>query len=282
MIEGREKRISDITVEKQTFNEENIIRVYDILKNKKFEDFEDNILKNLNIEDDVKYQYLFDRLSFNDKLIICYSVLVYVKEGESYEEFTFMEPLVKCVQKLFIYYDTEFNYHIKFEDKYRKDLIGFFLYHNLNKKPIFFRYDNREIEVFNRVDEIDISKMIKSNKSKISYNINWGFTTYVERYKFKNNGIVLKVIKRGDKLRKTYAYPPGPGVVIQDQSTGAWLGESTRKFIKDELGEYLSRYNDNKKFIEKGVKKEYVFFIELCLRLDNSCIQNDLIFMKYY
>ena len=41
-----------------------------------------------------------------------------------------------------------------------------FLYHNLNKKPVFYRYDNREVEVFDRVDEIDISKMIKNNKDK--------------------------------------------------------------------------------------------------------------------
>jgi hypothetical protein len=124
--------------------------------------------------------------------------------------------------------------------------------------------------------------MIKDNKNEIKHKENWGFTTYVERHKYKNNGIALKVIKRGDKLRKNYAYPPGPGVVIQDQATGAWLNESTRKFIKDELSKFLSKYDDNKNFIEKGIKKEYVFFIELCLRLDDSCIQNDLIFMKYY
>lgn len=282
IIESKEKRTTDIISEKQTFTEEDIIRVYDSLKNHKFENFENDILKKLHIKDNIKYQYLFDRLSYNDKLILCYSVLVYLKEGESYEEYEFMDYLVECVEKLFIYYDTEFIYHDKFEDKNREPLAGFFLYHNANKKPLFYKYDNREIEIFNRVDEIDISKMIKDNKDKITYNINWGFITYVERYKFKNNGVVLKVIKRGDKLRKSYAYPPGPGVVIQDQSTGAWLGESTRKFIRDELGEFLSQYDDNKNFIEKGAKKEYVFFIELCLRLDDSCIQNDLIFMKYY
>ena len=281
IIEGKEKRTTDIIVEKQSFSERDINRIYDSLKNAKFEEFETNIIKNLSIEDGVLYQYLFDRLSFNDKLILCYSVLLYLKEGESYEEMDFMESLVKCTEKLFIYYDTEFTYHDKFEDKQRQNLSGFFLYHNLNKKPVFYRYDNREVEVFDRVDEIDISKMIKNNKDKITYNINWGFTTYVERYKFKNNGIALKVIKKSDKLRKSYAYPPGPGIVIQDQNA-SWIGESTRGFIKEELNEYLSRYNDNKNFIEKGVKKEYVFFIELCLRLDGSCVQNDLIFMKYY
>ena len=65
-------------------------------------------MKNLHIEDTIRYQYLFDRLSYNDKLILCYSVLVYLKEGESYETYEFMDPLVKCVEKLFIYYDTEF------------------------------------------------------------------------------------------------------------------------------------------------------------------------------
>ena len=282
MVESKEKRSTNIIVDKQSFSEEEIRRVYDNLKSFKFEEFEQNIIKKLHVKDDIVYQYLFDRLSYNDKLIICYSVCCYVKEGESYEEYDFMEILVKCVQKIFIYYDTNFKYYRNFEDKHRDEFTGFFLYHNLNKKPVFYRYDNHSIEVFNRIDEIDISKMIKSNKEEITYNINWGFTTYVERYKFKNNGIVLKVIKRGDKLRKNYAYPPGPGVVIQDQATGAWLGESTRKFIKDELSKYLSQYDDNKNFIEKGIKKEYVFFIELCLRLDDSCIQNDLIFMKYY
>ena len=281
IIETKEKRISEIILEKQKFSEKDINRVFKILQDNKFEDFEDNILKNLHVPKDIEYQYLFDRLSYNDKLIVCYSVLVYLK-SELFDKLKFIESLVKCVEKLFIYYDDEnFNYYTTYEEKNKENLTGFFLYHNLNKKPVFYIYNNCEIEVFNRVDEIDISKMIKDNKRTIVCNGNWGFTTYVERHKFKNNGIVLKVIKNSDKLRKSYAYPPGPGIVIQDQIPG-WIGESTRKFIIDELSEYLSRYDDNKNFIEKAVKKEYVFFIELCLRLDGSCVQNDLIFMKYY
>ena len=196
-----------------------------------------------------------------------------------------MGSLVKCVEKLFIYHDDEnFNYYPTYEEKNEKHLKGFFLYHNLNKKPVFYKYDTEEIEVFNRIDEIDISRMIKNSKRTITYKGNWGFTTYVERHKFKNNGIVLKVIKRDDKLRKSYAYPPGPGIVIQDQIPG-WIGDSTPEFIKKELSKFLDRYDD-KNFIpklpKKRAKKEYIFFIELCLRLDNSCVQNDLIFMKYY
>ena len=282
VIEGKDKRISEIVVEKQSFGEDDIKRVFNSLKEHQFEDYQINILKNLHVEDSIVYQYLFDRLSYNDKLIICYSVLKYLKQDGIYDELDFMESLVKCVEKLFIYYDDEsFNYYPTYEEKNKEHLRGFFLYHNLNRKPVFYKYETPEIEVFNRIDEIDISKMIKNSKRTIICKGNWGFTTYVERHKFKNNGITLKVIKRDDKLRKSYAYPPGPGIVIQDQIPG-WIGDSTREFIKKELNEYLSQYDDNENFIEEAVKKEYVFFIELCLRLDGSCVQNDLIFMKYY
>jgi hypothetical protein len=292
IIESKEKRISEIIVDRQSFIEEEIRRVYDnFTKQDKFQDFENDIIKNSRVTEDIVFQYLFDRLSYNDKLILCYSVCCYVKDGESYEKYDFMERLVKCVEKLFIYYDESFKYYRKFEEKNRDELIGFFLYHNLNRKPVFYRYDNDSIEVFNRMDELDISKMIKDSKKTITNKGNWGFTTYAERHRFKNNGIVLKVIKRGDKLRSKYAYPPGPGVVIQDQGgVGTWVGESTLKFIKEELKHHWSQYKDQKnleaKKNEKNKKdknkKKYVFFIELCLRLDDSCIQNDLIFMKYY
>ena len=131
--------------------------------------------------------------------------------------------------------------------------------------------------------------MIKSSKRTISYKDNWGFTTYAERHKYKNNGIVLKVIKRDDKIRTSYAYPPGPGIVIQDPIPG-WMDDAPLNFIKEELKHHWDQYKDkknleekkNEKNVKNKNKKRYIFFIELCLRLDGSCVQNDLIFMKYY
>ena len=65
------------------------------------------ILKYLNLDNDnyIKYSYSLDRLSFDDKLILGYSVLLYLKEGEFYDESIFMDFLVKCYEKLMIYYD---------------------------------------------------------------------------------------------------------------------------------------------------------------------------------
>ena len=236
-IETKIKRKSDIILESQNFSEDLILKSYNKLKNFEFFEHESKILKYLNLDNDnyIKYSYSLDRLSFDDKLILGYSVLLYLKEGEFYDESIFMDFLVKCYEKLMIYYDgNKFYYSDTFVSKNRENLVGFFLYHNINKKPIFYQYNRREIQVYNKVDEIDIIHMIKLNKKSKSLIMNnsWGFIIYSDRIKlrdteFTHNGIVLKVIKKGDKLRKNYVYPPGPGVVIQDQSTGAWIGDST-------------------------------------------------------
>jgi len=75
--------------------------------------------------------------------------------------------------------------------------------------------------------------------------------------------------------------------VIQDSGgLGSWIGETTLKFIKEEFSSDLARLSerDKEEFISShtGAKKEYVFFIELCLRMNHSLIQSDLIYMKYY
>ena len=294
VIETKLKRKMNIILENQKFDEEIILSSYDKLKRFQFFDHESKLLNYLNLENEnyIKYSYSLDRLSFDDKLIIGYSVLLYLKEGEFYDESIFMDLLVKCYEKLMIYYDgTKFYYLNTFLSKNRENLVGFFLYHNINKKPIFYQYNRRGIEVYNKVDEIEIIHMIKQNQNHKSLLMNgsWGFITYSDRIRlrdteFTHNGIVLKVIKQGDKLRKSYVYPPGPGVVIQDQSTGAWIGESTLKFIEDEFPKFLDRMSedDRSSFIESKLKREYVCFIELGLRMNQSLIQNDLIFMKYY
>ena len=294
IIDPKIKRKSEIITEKQSFNEEVILNTYKKLKEFKFFDYENVILDYLDLNNInfIKISYAFDRLSFEDKLIVCYTVLLYLKEGESYEEMEFMDILVLICERLFIYYDNEFKYFDKFKDANREKCTGIFLFHNMNKTPIFYYYNNREIEIYNKVDEIDIVRMIKKNQNNkiFQFNESWGFTTYSDRIKltdpFNNNhkGIVLKVIKKTDKLRKNYVYPPGPGLIVQDQSTGAWTGDRPVQFINDELSIFLDKMKpiDKDKLIKSNTKKYYVFFIELCLRMNKNFLQNDLIFMKYY
>jgi hypothetical protein len=246
--------------------------------------------------------YCFDRLDIDDKLVLCTAILTYLKHGDKYEiEQTIIDDLIVVIQKLFIYYDgNKFYYKERYEEKEKDFLVGFFLFNNNDKKPIFYNYRERTIEPYNKVDEIDIVRMIKKyQKDKIvSPKGSWGFTTYYKRIKysdpiFTHNGIVLKVIKATDKLKKIYVYPNGPGIVIQDQgASGEWNSLLTLEFIKSEYSErYESLKKDDKTFLEQcgekgrkkdGSKRYLVCLIECLLRENGSLIQNDLIFVKYY
>ena len=259
------------------------------------------------INNPITISYRFDRLLIDDKLVIGYSVLLHLKEELSESEIIFdkemLNIMVSCLQRLFIYYDGTKYYYQDIWNGKSDELVGFFLYHNNDRKPLYYHYFNREIEIFNKVDEIDVVRMIKANRNSKSLSLSgsWGFLTYSERIMYNDeafnyNGIVLKVIKSSDKVKKNYVYPTGPGIIIQDQATGAWIGKSTYKFILDEFKDifdslkerdkqFLQKYGGELKGELKGEKKGKRFlvcFIECCLRMKNLCIQNDLIFMKYY
>jgi len=295
IIELKKKRESDLILERQTFGEDDILSVYERLLHYKFDDGGKFVLDLLEVDNDnyIKYSYVFDTLSFTDKLTIGYSVLLYIKEDELYEDKSILNIIVQILQPLFIYYDSKYYYKDKYDNRNKDELVGFFLYHNINKRPVFYKYENRTIQIVNKVDEIDIIQIIKQNKNHKSLMMNktWGFTIYSERYKYKNNGIVLKIIKSTDKLRKNYTFPPGPGVVVVSQSSGAWMGDSTANFIKgteekdqSPVKEYYDRLDKVKAdhLISTCVKKDQVFFIELCFRMKKIVIQSDLIFMKYF
>ena len=293
-IKKRAKKINTFLYEKHSFNEENIKQSFQKIVSFKFKDHEEKVFDYLGIGglNKLTISYLFDRLPIDDKLVIGYSVLLYLKEKEITFDEEILNHCIECLEKLFIYYDgTKYYYRENFSRGLEKDLVGFFLYHNSDKKPLYYNYLNREIEIFNKVDEIDIVRMIKTNQNSKSLSVkgSWGFLTYSERIKYSDprythNGIVLKVVKSSDKLKKNYVYPTGPGIIIQDQATGAWIGESAYKFILDEFPDISDSLSEESKIIlqKKNVKRDYVCFIECCLRIKNLCIQNDLIFMKYY
>jgi hypothetical protein len=250
----------------------------------------------LSVSQIITLGYRFDRLNIDDKLVLCTTVLTYLIYGDCEEEIDskIIDDLIVIIEKLFIYYDgTEFYFKEKYEEKEKNHLVGFFLFNNDDKKPIFYHYHERKVEPYNKVDEIDIVRMIKKyQRDKIlSPKGSWGFTTYYKRIKysdpiFTHNGIVLKVIKSTDKLKKSYVYPNGPGIVIQDQgASGEWNSKLTLEFIKKEYSEiYESLKKDDKIFLEKcgetgrkkdGSKRYLVCLIECLLRMNDNLLQND-------
>ena len=312
----RDKLKNLFLTEKHEFKRERIVEAYHNLVNfnyskspdkyMKFEESEYHELRIftiLSVNDSITLGYRFDRLNIEDKLVLCTLVLTALLYEDIYEEIdqNIIDDLIVVIEKLFIYYDgTEFYFKEKYEEKEKNHLVGFFLFNNDDKKPIFYHYHERQVEPYNKVDEIDIVRMIKKyQRDKIlSPKGSWGFTTYYKRIKysdpiFTHNGIVLKVIKSTDKLKQSYVYPNGPGIVIQDQgASGEWNSKLTLEFIKKEYSEiYESLKKDDKIFLEKcgemgrkkdGSKRYLVCLIECLLRMNDNLLQNDLIFVKYY
>lgn len=311
----RDKLKNMFLMDTHEFNRETILESYRNLVEFKYSEAPDKhkksvdkyheltIFQMLKVGDLLTLGYRFDRLNTDDKLVLCYVVLTALLHGDIIEEIDskIIDDLIIINEKLFIYSDgNKFYYKEKYEDSFKKDLVGFFLFNNDEKKPIFYHYHDRKVEPYNKVDEMDIVRMIKKyQKDKIlSSKSSWGFTTYYKRIKysdpiFTHNGIVLKVIKSTDKLKKSYVYPNGPGIVIQEQgSSGEWNSHLTLEFIKNEYPEiYNSLSEENKSFLEKcgekgrkseGSKRYLVCMIECILRMQGNLIQNDLIFVKYY
>ena len=297
-IESKDKRSTSITSESQVFSDEIILKSYAKIREFQLNTHETKILGYLDLDNEnvIKYSYIFDRLDFHDKLIIGYSLMIYLKEDtgsgrDGLEDPVFLDILVLCFEKLFMYHDgSNFSYRDKYSAESKGDLCGFFLYHNVNKKVIFYQYSHRSVEKYNRIDEIDIVRMIKKNAKHPSLmpSGSWGFTTYSARSKDSgntHNGIVLKVIKATEKLRTQYTYPPGPGVVIQDSGgLGSWQSAPMLKFIDTELKDHLGKMSDVDRdiFMASNIKRDFVCFIELSFRMKGNMLQNDIIFMKYY
>jgi len=299
-IESKDKRSTVILQGPQVFTDEIILKTYQKIRDFRMFSHETKILGYLDLDNEnfIKYSYIFDRLDFQDKLIIGYSLMIYLKEdtgsgNDGIEDPEFLDILVLCFRKLFMYHDgSKFSYKDQYESKSKDNLCGFFLYHNVNKKVIFYQYSHRSVEMYNKIDEMDIVRMIKKNAAHPSLmpSGSWGFTIYSDRLRLSDsdnthNGIVLKVIKSTEKLREQYTYPPGPGVVIQDSGgLGSWQSAPMKKFIEDELKDHLGKMNDQDReiFLSANIKRDFVVFIEMSFRMTGNLIQNDIIFMKYY
>jgi hypothetical protein len=243
----------------------------------------------------IQYQYIFDRFSFDQKIVILYLLLSHIHINQKYNlsEMKY-ELLLNHFSQLFIYYDSEkqtYYYLSEYKEKYKKHLFGGFLYYYNDKKPIFFKYEGNKLERCNKIEEYDIIRSFKKyNRIDIlSLKKNWCYLFYSKRWSRFMNGMILKVETSSNRDKPKDTFPPGEGVIIMDPVPG-WYVNNMLDFIKDKDG-LLSYYNklniDQKETLENKVNQKdranlfYSTWIEICLRLKKNCIHSDLIWLKY-
>ena len=297
-ITSKEERKNKIINERISYDHDSdgpIQSLYNDIKNKynNIHSNEERIMNYLSIEDSIKYEYYIDRLTFNQRKILLYSILYSIKEGDSIDK-KFQDILLKILQSTFIYYNEEtenFEYYPIYNEKNKMKLIGGFLYHHHNKEPIFYKYESGYITSFNKMDLIYLQPILKKYKKYkfINFEKSWGYTTFSSRYKSHDNGIVMKIVI-DDKVK---SYPPGPGKICRDSNNnkGATSKETFNFIQKDR--ELYNLFTENgkqnqdlmkqlEKYDRSKSKIEYSIFIELCFRKLNRFIQTDLIWLKYF
>jgi hypothetical protein len=298
-ITSKEERKNKIINERISYSLDSdgpIQILYNDIKNKynNIHSNEEKIMNYLSIEDSIKYEYYIDRLPFNQRKILLYSLLYSIKEDKIIDK-EFQDVLVSILQPTFIYYNEDtgkFEYHSVYHEKNKMKLSGGFLYHHHNKEPIFYKYESGHITLLNKMDIIYLQPILKKQKKNktIDFSKSWGYTTFSSRYKNRDNGIVMKFVTDDSK---TKSYPPGPGKICRDSNNnkGATSKETFTFIRKDKELYHLFTENGkkNKDYMSKledynrsKSKIEYSIFIELCFRKLNRFIQTDLIWLQYY
>ena len=287
----RKNKLDNEIVSYDTSENGIIDNLYKSILNQKRNNSEIEIFKFMNIDDDIKYQYIMDRLSFSEKKILLYSLLYSIKENKIINKKIY-KYLLSSFESLLLYYNEEtenYEYHYQYDDKNKFNLIGGFLYHHYNKQVYFFKYESGKLSIFNKIDEMSIISSLKKIKKTI-FTETWGYTTFSSRYKKNDNGIIMKIVK---KDAKKVSYPPGPGNICRDSNNnkGGTTSEETLLFIqKDkEMSRILSECGEQDKKILKSFldynkfksKIDYSLFIEISFRILNRFIQSDLIWLKY-
>ena len=293
-INGKIKSITElykIEKEQDRLKDFNIIKdVFDLFS--KYIDEESNLKQELK---QIEYEYILERLSFDDKIKLLYLFYQIIIKDEKYKLIEKIKELIlKNISQLLIYYDKEKDdyYYLKdYKEKYKKDLFGGFIYYYPENKVIFFKYNEDRLIRCNKIEEYDILRCFKryNRIDKLSYKKNWGYLFYSKRWDRFMNNMILKVVSEINKDKPKERFPPGEGVIIMDSVPG-WYVNNMLDFIKDKDGlyNYYSKLNErgqgilNKKIeIKERVNLYYSTFIEICFRLNKQCIHPDLIWLRY-
>ena len=284
--------ISRINIpEIQSFSKEQIENKINEIKYKKLSSREEYVFKMFKELDQKRYLYLryiyiIDRVNFKDKCLLLYSLLEYLL-GDSdvdskYNDF--FEILKEFYQKLFIYNETNYEWHDVYTEDKSINLYGGFLYFHQKKEYKFFNYNSKRLILCNIIRNEDIEndfRLIKQNDIFNPRKKTYGFIEYNRNYRLIQGGNIMKIKRNKDRS----------GIVFISSSGSEWSSENAIKFIQKEYSDIFSSLN--KKYKEslseistKGKLKTHklVFgvLIEMCFRISDRFIQGDLLWLYNY
>ena len=210
-------------------------------------------------------EYLFDRLTFEDKCKLMYGHLMHIyNENERFKD-------IQLILERFVLYISSKN-EIHFE--YKKGLTDFGFVLSYNSKPCYFQFDNDTFKVYpcnqynHRLIDMGLKKYTKSGEYKQLFKSSdyWGYTTMRPRKNKKE--CVLKLVEPNNKL----------GNVCIDNNLLTKV-EKLIEIMKKKYSEITPIFDDT--LVSK--KKNICFLLEIIFRYDknNSFFSYDKVWLKY-
>ena len=231
----------------------------------------------------------FDK-SLQEKVVLSYSLIYYkMAHQEPSPTYHSLSTFVDShLAPHIIYYDPHTDTYLFHGDRLSKNarIFGFFVYHSRNKRAYIYEWADMSISLANNVDEYDILEQLRrSHDSALEVGNTkppWGLMIYSSRYRGKHNGMVVKIVDPRDKLKKRYAYPPGPGVIANDPWPGGVNRVSSKphEFLTEEFHNKLDPQWLEELRTEKS-RITYSIVIELCIRDTQRILSQERAWMTY-
>ena len=225
----------------------------------------------------IKYSYIVDRLNFNDKCLLLYSVLEYQLENskikKDYQEF--MDLLIEIFETSFIYHNditTQYEWFNKYETKNKNKLFGGFIYFHERAEYILFRYDSKELVLCNNIQvENILNDYALIDKKKIINEKMYGSLIHNKNINYSDqNNIVLKLKKTTDLH----------GKIIRTSGSSELNPTNLINFIKKEFNKVWLSIQDRKDNFKDKFKLSVL--IECLLRSYSKFIRGDLLWLYQY
>mgnify|MGYP001294891013 CR=1 FL=1 len=235
-------------------------------------------------------RYILNRLSFSEKLIACYVTLQVFTNDKllvNHKQYKQYKEIVDSIVDYFkdhIVYQSQDTYTLE----HGNQIFGCIVYHCKNKKLYCYQYciEKRALILCNLIDQMEIQDSLQYKPTFSVKQNTWGFMIYMESFRHKQNGMLCKLVSHSDRIKKTYKYPPGPGVVIiRDTNKTDQRLQSTDPYmyIQKQFPQWLDRLSaENKQSFQKSKSKnQYTVAIEYALICEKRVVSPELMSLLY-
>ncbi len=267
------------------YNPETMQQFFKMLDDYSLNQYESRVFDLFRIDDTIKYAYLLRRCSYKSQLdaLLSYFRNLIIKDKE--------HPAINKAL------DHHFRDHLIYSDKEEErfslkqssqinQLFGAMIYHHKDKKIYIYEYRDQSLHIANQIITRDIIDQIKYKPRFSMIQDDWGFMMFSERYRFKQAGIICKLVVAKDQRKKKYSYPPGPGAIIRDtnRNEGRLLSTDPFALLDKSFGDLLRDLSrqDYDKFKEDNQRQQYAVYFEIVLDLRDHLLSPEHMHLIYH